>query len=311
MEYYLVLDNLFNKQNDEIHFELFKKSNIIEINNDNKGDYDKDIIFNTGTNANNLINYKNAYILLKIQVEIPNDETDEGKKSIPGLISLKKSYELVNYLMIKLNNVIVSNESDVNRSSLVNYVLNNSNKDYIDYRSIEKATSSANLNVTDNQFIIKDTYSDKDNLDTPHYIDFEIPIFLKDINNFFKNINLLKFAEFNITVKYIDNMIISQREGTKTTIKSCYLYVEKINLSDKDETKYLRMLNNGYIQNINFLENHTIIFNDKMSEINEKFNINNVQNGESIFIYGILNANKEGKHYDMPSVEFKKTLFKY
>ena len=34
MEYYLVLDNLFNKQNDEIHFELFKKSNIIEINND-------------------------------------------------------------------------------------------------------------------------------------------------------------------------------------------------------------------------------------------------------------------------------------
>ena len=38
------------------------------------------IIFNTGKNANNLINYKNAYILLKIQVEIPNDETDEGKK---------------------------------------------------------------------------------------------------------------------------------------------------------------------------------------------------------------------------------------
>ena len=101
-------------------------------------------------------------------------------------------------------------------------------------------------------------------------------------------------------------MIISQREGIKTTIKSCYLYVEEINLSDKDEIKYLRMLNNGYIQNINFLENHTIIFNDKMNEINEKCNINNVQNGESIFIYGILDANKEGKHYDLPSVEFEK-----
>ena len=42
MEDYLVLDSLFNKQNDEINFELFKKSNIIEINNDNKGDYTKD-----------------------------------------------------------------------------------------------------------------------------------------------------------------------------------------------------------------------------------------------------------------------------
>ena len=101
-------------------------------------------------------------------------------------------------------------------------------------------------------------------------------------------------------------MIISQREGIKTTIKSCYLYVEEINLSDEDKIKYLRMLNNGYMQNINFLENHTTTFNDKMNEINEKFNINNVQNGESIFIYGILDANKEGKHYDLPSVEFKK-----
>ena len=187
MENYLVLDSLFNKQNDEIHFELFKKSNIIEINNDNKGDYTKDIIFNTVSKANNLINYKNAYILLKIQVEIPNDATDEGKND-SWYDFLKKSHELVNILMIKLNNVIISNEANVNRSSLVNYVLNNSNKDDIDYRNIEKATSSANLNVIDNQFITKDTYSVKDNLDTPHYIDFEIPIYLKDISNFLKTL---------------------------------------------------------------------------------------------------------------------------
>ena len=90
--------------------------------------------------------------------------------------------------MIKLNNVIISNEANVNRSSLVNYVLNNSNKDYIDYRNIEKATSSANLNVTINQFITKDNYSVKDNLYTPHYIDFEIPIYLKDISDFLKTL---------------------------------------------------------------------------------------------------------------------------
>ena len=44
------------------------------------------------------------------------------KKSVPKLIYLKKSYELVEYLKISLNNVIISNESFINRSSLVSYI---------------------------------------------------------------------------------------------------------------------------------------------------------------------------------------------
>ena len=53
-----------------------------------------------------------------IQVDIAYDQTDQGKKSVPKLIYLKKSYEfnLVDYLKIPLNNVIISNESNVNRS---------------------------------------------------------------------------------------------------------------------------------------------------------------------------------------------------
>ena len=46
-------------------------------------------------------------------------------KKVPKLISLKKLFELIEYLRISLNNVIVTNESYVIRSSLVNYVLNN------------------------------------------------------------------------------------------------------------------------------------------------------------------------------------------
>ena len=47
------------------------------------------------------------------------------------------------------------------------------------------------LNITDNQFITKDTYytpqdDDEDTSNKSHYIDFEIPIFLKDISEFFK-----------------------------------------------------------------------------------------------------------------------------
>ena len=185
-----ILDNLFNKHNDQIHFELFKKSNVIAINNENGNDFNKEIIFNTRTLASNLINYKSAYILLNIRVDVPHDDGDQGKKSVPGIVSLKKSYELIDYLMIKLNNVIISNESNINRSSLVNYVLNNDNKEFIDYRNLEKANSSKDLNIENDQFITKDTYlpnqtGDVDNTGKFHYIDFEIPIYLKDISNFF------------------------------------------------------------------------------------------------------------------------------
>ena len=304
-----ILDDLFEKHNDEIHFELFKRSNIVWINNENNGDYNKEIIFNTRSLASLLINYKDAYILLKIEVKIPYDGTDQGKKSVPKLISLKKSFELIEYLRISLNNVIITNESYVNRSGLVNYVLNNAYNDPTSYRNISKAISTG-LNITDNQFITKDTYyspqDDEDTTNKFHYISFEIPIFLKDISEFFKQVTVLKFAEFNIGLKFIYNMIISSREKIETTIKSCHLFVKEVELYENDHIKYLKMLNDGYSKTINFLECHTRIFNDKMSEINENFYVNNVQNCDSVYIYGILNTNKEGLHYDLPSVKFEK-----
>ena len=301
-----ILDDLFEKHNDEIHFELFKRSNIVSINNENQGDYKKEIVFNTRSLASLLINYKDAYILLKIEVRVPYDGIDQGKKSVPKLISLKKSFELVEYLRISVSNVIITNESYVNRSSLVNYVLNNSYNDPTSYRNISKATSTG-LNITNNQFITRDTYySPQDTSNKFHYINFEIPIFLKDISEFFKQVTILKFAEFNIGLKFIDNMIISSRENIQTTIKSCYLFVKEVESYENDHIKYLKMLNDGYTENINFLECHTRIFNDKMSEINENFYVNNVQNCDSVYINGILNTNKEGLKYDLPSVKFEK-----
>ena len=304
-----ILENLVGKHDDEIHFELFKRSNIVSINNENQGDYNKEIIFNTRSLASLLINYKDAYILLKIEVKIPYDGTDQGKKSVPKLISLKKSFELIEYLKISLNNAIITNESYVNRSALVNYVLNNAYNDPTSYRNISKAISCG-LNITDNQFITKDTYytpqDDEDTTNKFHYIDFKIPIFLKDISEFFKNVSVLKFAEFNIGLNFIDNMIISSRENIETTIKSCHLFVKEVELFENDHIKYLKMLNKGYTKNINFLECHTRIFNDKMSEMNENFYVNNVQNCDSVYMYGILNTNKEGLRYDLPSVKFEK-----
>ena len=101
-------------------------------------------------------------------------------------------------------------------------------------------------------------------------------------------------------------MIISSRENIETAIKSCHLFVKEVELYENDHIKYLKMLNEGYTKNINFLECHTIIFNDKMSEINENFYVNNVQNCDSVYMYGILNTKKEGLKYDLPSVKFEK-----
>ena len=311
MDDFRILENLFEKHDDEIHFDLFKESNIITLNNINQGNFDNEINFNTQSLASRIINYKDAYILLEIQVAVPYERQDQGKKSIPQLLYLKKSYEIVNSLNISLNYVIISNEVNINRSSLVNYILNNSKNDYTDYRNLEINISSAeDLTIKYNPFISKETYvrnvgENDDISDKFHYVNFKIPIFLKDISDFFKKVDLLKFAEFNIDISFIDKIIISKRDNITTSIKSCYLYVEEIKLSDEDHIRYLKLLNNGYTKSINFLENHTRIFDDKLTTINENFYINNVRNADSVYIYGILDSNKTGFHFDLPSVKFE------
>ena len=75
MDDLIILDNLFKKQNDEIHFDLFKESNIVELNNNNKGFFDREMNFNTQSFASQIINYKDAYILLEIQVDVPYDDS--------------------------------------------------------------------------------------------------------------------------------------------------------------------------------------------------------------------------------------------
>ena len=78
------------------------------------------------------------------------------------------------------------------------------------YRNIKKASSDS-LNITDNKFITKDTYFTKQedaDEEKNHFVDFEIPIFLKDISSF-KNINIIHYGEFNILIDLIDEIFVS------------------------------------------------------------------------------------------------------
>ena len=306
MNDYSILENLFKNEQDEIHFKLFKESNIIKLNNEIKNDdFDNGIHFNTVSLASKMINYKDAYILFQIECEMPYDDSDQGKKSIPDILYLKNSFELVKNVKLQLNNVNISNEVNVNRASLIDFVLNNSHNESTLFRNLSIASSDG-LNIENNKFITKDTYGKKENdVTTNHFIDFEIPIFLKDISSFFNDIDIMHYAKFDILINLIDELFVSKR-GATYDIKSAHLIVEEIKLNEEDELQYLRKLDNGYIKTINFLENHVKIFYDKFNIVRQDFYVNNVRNGDSIYIYGILDANKEGMHYDLPSVGFKK-----
>ena len=307
MKDYRILENLFKNEQDEIHFDLFKESNVININNNNRdNNFDNGISFNTASIASKMINYKDANVLLHIECEIPFDQTDQGKKSIPKLLYLKKSFEIVKNLKVQLNNVTILNEGNVNRSALIDFVLDNSQGESLMYRNIKKASSDS-LNIANIKFITKDTYFTKQedsDKEKNYFVDFEIPIFLKDISSFFKNIDIIHYGEFNILIDLIDEIFVSSRDGVTYDIKSANLIVEEIKLSEEDEIRYLKKLDDGYIKTINFLENHVKIFNDRFNINRQDFYLNNVRNGDSIYIYGILDANKTELNYDMPSVKF-------
>ena len=308
MNDYETINRLFENDQDEIGFRLFKESNIIKLNNNNNNNYvNNQIEFNTQSLASKIINYSNVYIEVEIELEIPFDETDQGKKSIPKLIALKNSYEIVKSLKIQLNNVNISNEWNIHRSNLVNFILNNSYTSPSSYRNIKKSNQST-LNISSNKFITKETYFTKkeDEDETrPHYITFKIPIFLKDISDYFRKIDLVQFGEFTINIQLIDNIFITSREGCTHKIKNAYLYTEEVKLTDSDNIKYLKMLDNKFTKKINFMENHTLTFDGKLKEVNEDFAISNTRNSDSVFIYGILNTNKTGLNNDLPSVGFE------
>ena len=125
------------------------------------------------------------------------------RKVFQKILYPKNSFELVKNVKIQLNNVNISNEVNVNRSSLIDFVLNNSHNESILFRNLSIA-SSDDLNMKNNKFITKDTYGKKENdITTNHFVDFEIPIFLKDISSFFNNIDIMHYAEFDILINYL------------------------------------------------------------------------------------------------------------
>ena len=176
------------------------------------------------------------------------------KKGIPNNIGIKNSYQLVKNLDIQLNNVVVSNEVNIDKANFVNYILNNGNNSSTYYRNIKK---SIDLSLTNNKFIMMITIIlnkmiIQKLIKKNHFIEFKILIFLKDISDFFRKLDLLQYAKFTIDVTLDEELFVSSIDGISYDIKGCNLFVEEIKLTEEEKIKYLKMLKNNYIKKLIF-----------------------------------------------------------
>ena len=299
-----ILENLFNNKYDEITFQNLEESNIISLNNNNKGDYSNNkLLFNTLQISKKMIDYSKAYILFEVKATIPfaNNDNNNDNANVKNSFTLRNSDDIITNLRIILNNVVISDEIDVDKSNLVNFILHNSNTNKIDYRNLNKIDDSSDLNISNNKFLITSNYAADDT--TNHELTFEFPIFLKDINNFFRKINIVNFAEFDIQMTY-KNPFIFKRNTSTFNVVSCYLSVNEIKSTDSDNIKFLKMHNSGYTKKINFLENNVRKFNN-IQNGKQNFNLDSISNCNSIYFYGVLNDRINGDFYKLPNKKFE------
>ena len=260
--------NLVKSKNEKVENISYKEVYKLKLNPENNNN--TSIVFNTQNNSSQLIDYSNAYFQF-----IFNIKFETAAACTKANLTLKNSYEMIQELKIELNNKIISNEYNTNYSYIINHLLENSKNDDLIYRNIDIHQNVVKYNDTD-----KDIFLTK-NGDTMRVT---CNIFLKDISNFFKSLNIpLEFAEFNLTLKLVDEIYVTDQNNVTQTLVSSHLYVDRVILHEIEKLKYLKNHNNFNI-NIPFLENY--VKKDNNNIINEHFDVfvNNVRNCNGLFL---------------------------
>ena len=303
-----ILENLLYNKHDEITFQNLEESNMISLNKNNKGDYSNNkLLFNTLQISKKMIDYSKAYILFEVKATIPfvNNDNSNNDANVKTSFTLRNSDDIITNLRIFLNNTVISDEINVDKSNLVNFILHNSNTNKIDYRNIHKIDDSSDLNITNNKFLITSNFANDDT--TNHELTFKFPLFLKDVNNFFRKIDNINFGEFDIQMAYKNPFIFKRNTSTFNAV-SAYLYVNEVKLSKSDEIKFLKMLNSGYSKKMNFLENIVRKFTN-IQNGKQNFNLDSISNCNSIYFYGVLDDNIDGDFYKLPNKKFENINF--
>ena len=258
--------NLVKSRSEKVENIFYKKVHKIMIN---KEDGDSPIVFNTKIILTKLVDYSNAYIQFQFNIKFVSADV-----CTKANLLLKNSYEMISELRIELNDRIISNESNVNHSHIINHLLENSKNDDLTYRNMDIHTDVVKYNDTN-----KDVFFTK-NGDTMRVV---CNVFLKDISNFFKNLHIsLKLAEFNSTLKLVDSIYVTDQANTTQTLVSSLLYVDQVVLHEIEEIQFIKNHNNFDV-NISFLEN--FVKKDSQSITNTNFDVsaNNCSNTNDIF----------------------------
>ena len=259
--------NLIKSKNEKVENICYKEVHKIKLE---KRDGNNPIVFNTKTVLSNLVDYSNAYIEFQFDIKFASADT-----CTKANLTLKNSYEMISELKIELNNRIISNETNVNYSHLINHLLENSKNDDLIYRNIDIHDGVVKYNDTK-----KDVFLTKNG----GTMRVTCNVFLKDISNFFKNLNMpLKFSEFNITLRLVDQIYVTDQDNTTQTLVSASLYVDQVELHEIEEIEFVKNYNNFDV-NIPFLENFVI--RDSQNITNQEFNIgaNNCTNTNDMFL---------------------------
>ena len=266
--------NLVKSKNEKVENICYKEVHKIKFD---KRDGNHPIVFNTKSILSNLIDYSNAYIEFQFDIKFATDAV-----CTKANLTLKNSYEMISELKIELNDRIVSNESNVNYSHIINHLLENSKNDDLIYRNIDIHAGVVKYDDTK-----KDVFLDKSG-DTMRVT---CNVFLKDISNFFKNFHMpLKFSEFNITLRLVDQIYVTDQANTTQTLVSANLYVDQVTLPEMEEIQFVKNYNNFDV-NISFLEN--FVMRGSQSITNQEFNVsaNNCTNTNDMFLMLIKDNN--------------------
>ena len=269
------INNLVKSKSEKVEHISYKEVYKLKLNPENNNNTRME--FNTKNISSQLIDYSNAYFQFIFNIKFATEAACTKTN-----LTLKNSYEMVQELKIELNNKNISNEHNTNYSYIINHLLENSKNDDLIYRNIDIHQNVIKYNDTN-----KDIFLTK-NGDT---MQVTCNVFLKDISNFFKNLNIpLEFSEFNLILKLVDEIYVTDQDNVTQTLVSSHLYVDRVILNELEKLEYLKNHNNFDV-NITFLENY--VKKDSNNITNENFDVfvNNVRNCNDLFLLLIKDNN--------------------
>ena len=271
------INNLVKSKSEKVEHISYKEVYKLKLNPENNNNTNTRIEFNTKNISSQLIDYSNAYFQFIFNIKFATDAA-----CTKANLTLKNSYEMIEELKIELNNKTISNEHNVNYSYLINHLLENSKNDNLIYRNIDIHQNVVKYNDTNKDiFLVKNGGT----------MQVTCNVFLKDVSDFFKNLNTpLEFSEFNLILKLVDEIYVTDQENVTQTLVSSHLYVDRVILDEIEKLEYLKNHNNFNI-NITFLENY--VKKDSNNITNESFDvfINNVRNCNDLFLLLIKDNN--------------------